>query len=160
MKADGKIWIFYGNGQGKSAAGLGAAINAAANGAEAVVIQFLKGQYNEDFVKRFEPELKIFRTARREKRFTELDENEKGEEIINIRNGLSLARKFLTTDSCDILVMDEVTGLINEGLITEEELEEILVKKAEHQTIILTGTILPEKMVPMCDNIINVRREK
>ncbi len=160
MKADGKIWVFYGNGQGKSAAGLGAALDAAANGAEAVIIQFLKGQYNEDFVKRFEPELKVFRTARSEKRFTELDENEKSEEVINIRNGLSLARKFLTTDSCDLLVLDEVTGLINEGLIIEDELEEILVKKAEHQTIILTGTTLPEQVSAMCDNVIHVTREK
>ncbi|MCR4782734.1 MAG: cob(I)yrinic acid a,c-diamide adenosyltransferase [Lachnospiraceae bacterium] len=160
MKQDGKIWIFYGNGQGKSAAGMGAALDAAANGHEAVVIQFLKGQYSEEFMKRFEPELKVFRTARNEKSFTELSEEERSEEVINIRNGLSLARKFLTTDACELLVLDEVTGLINEGLIIEEELEDILLKKKENQTVILTGTILPEGAVEMCDNIINVTREK
>ena len=160
MKQDGNIWIFYGNGQGKSAAGLGAAVDAAANGHDAVVIQFLKGQYSEEYMKKFEPELKIFRTARNEKRFTELTDEEKREDILNIRNGLSLARKFLTTDACELLVLDEVIGLINEGIIVEEELEDILLKKKEYQTIIMTGTILPEKVAAMCHNIINVSREK
>ena len=42
---------------------------------------------------------------------------------MNIRNGLNFARKVLTTDGCDVLILDEVLGLIDKGILTVEELK-------------------------------------
>jgi cob(I)alamin adenosyltransferase len=160
VKQDGKVWAFYGNGQGKSSAALGAALDAASNGSNAVIIQFLKSQFSEEYIKRCEPELKIFRTARHNRSFSELDNEEQKEESGNIRNGMLLARKFLTTDDCGTLVLDEVLGLIKEGIIDCQELIDILLKKSDDQTLIITGTILPDELKEYCDNIISFTREK
>ncbi len=160
MVHDCKIWAYYGNGHGKSAAAIGDAISLASDENSVVLIQFLKPQYSESYVKRFEPEFKIFRTARNEKCFSELDKQEKEEEIENIRNGISLARKFLVTDGCQILVLDEVLGIIDEGIITEDNLIELLKEKQEEQTVIMTGTIITDRISQICDHIVNVIKEK
>ena len=59
----GKITVFSGDGKGKTAAALGIALDAAADGKTVVVIQFLKGKglAEAEFCKRMEPEIKIFR---------------------------------------------------------------------------------------------------
>ena len=44
---------------------------------------------------------------------------------MNIRNGLNFARKVLTTDGCDVLILDEVLGLIDKGILTVEELKSV-----------------------------------
>ncbi|MEE1041903.1 MAG: cob(I)yrinic acid a,c-diamide adenosyltransferase, partial [Lachnospiraceae bacterium] len=44
MEEQGKLIVFSGEGRGKTAAALGLALQAAADGKTAVVIQFLKGK--------------------------------------------------------------------------------------------------------------------
>ena len=50
----------------------------------------------------------------------ELPEEKKQEEIQNIRNGIGFAKKVLTTGECDLLILDEVLGLVEKDIITEE----------------------------------------
>ena len=59
----GRIQIFSGEGHGKSPAALGRAIQKACEGEYVVIIQFLKGRglTESEFLKRLEPEIKIFR---------------------------------------------------------------------------------------------------
>lgn len=59
----GRIQIYSGEGHGKSPAALGRAIQSACEGEYVVIIQFLKGRglTESEFVKRLEPEIKIFR---------------------------------------------------------------------------------------------------
>lgn len=59
----GIVHIYTGDGRGKSPAALGRAVQAAAAGEQVVIIQFLKGKGLEDteFVRRLEPEIKLFR---------------------------------------------------------------------------------------------------
>ena len=48
----GKITVFSGEGRGKTAAALGTALDAAAEGKTAVIIQFLKGKANRNVTTR------------------------------------------------------------------------------------------------------------
>ena len=61
----GMIQIYSGEGHGKSPAALGRAIQTACIGENVVIIQFLKGRglIESEFVKRLEPEIKIFRAG-------------------------------------------------------------------------------------------------
>lgn len=49
---EGLVQIYSGEGHGKSAAALGRALQAACNGENVVIIRFLKGMQNDDFLKR------------------------------------------------------------------------------------------------------------
>ncbi|MBP7059339.1 MAG: cob(I)yrinic acid a,c-diamide adenosyltransferase [Lachnospiraceae bacterium] len=158
--SEGKILAIYGTGQGKSAAAIGKAIATAEMGENVVVIQFLKGLYSEEYLNRLEPEIRFFRFERSEKAFSDLTGHEQKEEEVNIRNGLFFARKVLTTDECKMLILDEVLGIVSEGLITEEELIGLFKAKNSEQEIILTGTNLTESVRNACDVVMNISKEK
>lgn len=156
----GRIQIFAGKGQGKSSAALGKAVLAAASGQRVVIIQFLKGNgLNESqFQRRLEPEIKIFRFEKSDCLFQELTEEKQTEEVRNIRNGFHFARKVLCTGECDLLVLDEVLGLVENGIVEEAELKSILETRSLHTDIILTGTELSDGIAQMADSISNVER--
>lgn len=57
----GIIQVYSGEEYDKSAMVLGRAIQIASTGRDVVIINFLKRNQNEAFLKRMEPEIKIFR---------------------------------------------------------------------------------------------------
>ncbi|MDD6194060.1 MAG: cob(I)yrinic acid a,c-diamide adenosyltransferase [Lachnospiraceae bacterium] len=156
----GSIQIYYGEGRGKSSAALGNAIRSAGDGKSAYVVQFMKGQLNSEFLKRLEPEVKVFRFERCAEGFDAMSEEEKQEQKMNIQNGLNFAKKALVTGECDLLVLDEVLGLVEEGMSTVEQIVEILRAKSLYTDVILTGRNCPEQIYQMADSVLNIVPEK
>ncbi len=154
----GMIQIYSGEGHGKSPAALGRAVQAACRGEYVVIIQFLKGRglTESEFAKRLEPEIKIFRFEKSTEDFSLLSEEHKTEEKQNIRNGLNFARKILNTGECSLLILDEVLGLIDNGIITVEELKTLLAGKPEEMEIIMTGITLNDEVCALADNVTKV----
>lgn len=145
----GKLQVYCGSGRGKTTAAIGQAIREASRGKSVFIVQFLKGRQPEEisFVQRLEPEIKLFRFQRREAGFAELTEKEQQEEIMNMKNGLDFARKVLATGECDVLILDEILGLVEYGIATAEEIRTLLKERHEDQDMIFTGvTICPEIM--------------
>lgn len=156
----GIIQIYYGEGQGKTSAALGNAIRKASNGQSAYVVQFMKGQLDTEYLTRLEPEVKVFRFERCSEGFDALDEAEKQEKKQNIQNGLNFAKKALVTGQCDMLVLDEVLGLVKEGMATEDQILEVLQAKSLYTDVILTGRDSLPRVFDMADNILNIVPEK
>ena len=138
----GMIYIYSGEGHGKSPAALGRALQTACKGENVVIIRFLKGRglSDSDFVKRLEPEIKIFRFEKSDENFVNLSEERKAEEIGNIKNGLNFAKKVMNTDECSLLILDEVLELLDNDIISVQELRTLLLCKPEGMDIIMTGT--------------------
>lgn len=151
----GKIQIFTGKGHGKTPAALGEALVAAAKGEHVVVIQFLKGHGLENiyFQKRLEPEIKLFRFEKSDCDFMQLPEEKKRDEIRNIRNGLNFAKKVLSTGECDLLILDEVLGLVDNGIISEEDLKGVLRAQQDETDVVLTGISMSEEMCRLADTV-------
>lgn len=152
----GLIHVYSGEGQGKSAAALGRALQVASAGKNVVIINFLKGNQNEEFLKRMEPEIKIFRFEKSEEEFSQLSEERQQDEISNIKNGLNFAKKVLTTGECSLLILDEVLGLIDNGIISIEDLQYILEAKSDDVGIILTGIHLNDDICKLVDEIFKI----
>lgn len=157
--ADGLVYIYAGDGRGKSPAAIGRAVQAAVAGKNVVIIQFLKGKGLEDsdFLRRMEPEIKLFRFEKSDANFEQLPEDRKQEEISNIRNGMNFARKVLVTGECDLLILDEVLGLIEKGIITVEDLKNILACR-EDTSVILTGIKLDDEICSLADEVSRIER--
>lgn len=158
----GEIGIYSGDGHGKSPAALGQAVMTAAAGGSVVIIQFLKGKGLEDseFIRRLEPEIKIFRFEKSDVNFDELSEEKKTEEILNIKNGLNYAKKVLTTGECELLILDEVLGLIDNRIITVQDLQEILSCKTEDTRIIMTGITMNDEVCMLADDVSRIETQK
>ena len=157
---EGYIQVYYGNGQGKSSAAIGQAIRVANGGGSVCLIRFLKEPVSADFVSRLEPEIKIFRFEHTLGAFDDLTEEERKEERQNILNGISFARKVLVTGECDLLILDEVLGAVNIGILEEEELLSALAMRSGSTAVILTGRELPPHVAEIADSIINIVQER
>ena len=158
----GILQIYYGEGHGKTTAAIGNAMSLAAHGKQAVIIQFLKGinETNQTFFKRLEPEIKYFNFSRNRAWFTALGETEKQEEAINQLNGFHYAKKVISTGACDCIVLDELLGLDNLGIVSFEEIRQALINRPEDMTVICTGRVLDERFRELADEIYNIEVEK
>ncbi|MCI9319550.1 MAG: cob(I)yrinic acid a,c-diamide adenosyltransferase [Lachnospiraceae bacterium] len=159
--ANGMVYIYAGDGRGKSPAAIGRAVQAAVAGKNVVIIQFLKGRGLEDsdFLRRMEPEIKLFRFEKSDENFEQLPEEKKREEIVNIKNGMNFAKKVLATGECDLLILDEVLGLIEKEIITVEDLKNMLVCR-EDTSVILTGIKLSDEICFLADEISKIEMIK
>ena len=155
------IHIYTGDGRGKSPAALGRAVQAAASGEQVVIIQFLKGKGLEDteFVRRMEPEIKLFRFEKSDENYEELPEEKKAEEIMNIRNGRNFANKVLSTGECNLLILDEVLGLLDKNIIDVEDLKNLLAQRGDTD-IILTGISLNDEVCILADEVSKIETLK
>ena len=74
--AKGLVNIYAGDGKGKSPAALGRALQDAMEGKSVVVLQFLKGNgmKSQDFLRRMEPEIKLFCFEKSDESYENLSE--------------------------------------------------------------------------------------
>lgn len=154
--------IFCGDGKGKSMAALGKAMLAASHGKSVMIIQFLKEKESEntEFFRRLEPEIKLFRFERSEKCYLDMSEEEREEEKLNIRNGLNFARKVLGTQGCDVLILDEVLGLLDTEIVSEENILELMDLKNEEMDLILTGLYQAPELWDRADEVTVMEKKK
>lgn len=159
--AEGLIYIYAGDGRGKSPAAIGRAVQAAVEGKRVVIIQFLKGRGlgDSDFLRRMEPEIKLFRFEKLDENFEELSEEQKAEEVSNIRNGMNFARKVLATGECDLLILDEVLGLVEKGIVSVDDLKTML-ECREATSVILTGIKLSDEICVLADEVSKIETVK
>ena len=155
----GMIYIYSGEGHGKSPAAYGRALQTACRGEDVVIIRFLKerGLSNSEYVKRLEPEIKIFRFEKSDENFRSLSEERKAEEIYNIKNGLNFAKKVMNTDECSLLILDEVLELLDIDIISVEELKNLLLCKPEEMDIIMTGATLNDDVCMLADEVTKIQ---
>lgn len=159
--AKGLIYIYAGDGRGKSPAAIGRAVQAAVEGKQVVLIQFLKGKGlgDSEFLRRMEPEIKVFRFEKSDENYEELSDEKKADENINIRNGMNFARKVLATGECDLLILDEVLGLVEKGIVSVGDLKAML-ECREDTSVILTGIKLNDEICVLADEVSKIETLK
>ena len=154
--------VYCGNGRGKTTLAMGQALRASSKGKSVIIIQFLKGNERRelDFLEELDQlDIKIFRFEKMEQCYEELNDQEKAEEKTNILNALNFARKVIATQECDFLLLDEILGLLDYGITTEEAIGEILKMKDESMHILLTGRTLPDSLRKYADSITTLTTE-
>lgn len=156
------VQVYYGDGKGKTTAAIGQCIRAAGLGHSVIIIQFLKGRDIEEysFLNKLEPQIKLFRFDKAKEVFDNLSEEEQNEEKKNLINGMNFARKVLETGECDTLVLDEVLGLLEYGIISIEDIIKLIQLRDDYYQLVLTGNHLPDELVPYVDSISRIEKIK
>lgn len=149
------VQIYYGNGKGKTTAAMGQSIRAASKGLRTIVIQFLKGKDSQEFsyLKKLEPDIKLFRFEKAEEFYGELLPEEQEEERKNIINGFNFARKVLNAGECDMLVLDEVLGLVDLGIISIDDIIDLINLRDDYFKLVMTGMNMPPELEEYADMI-------
>ena len=68
----------------------------------------------------------------------------------------SFAKKVLSTGECELLILDEVLGLLDNGILSFEDLKTIIESKSEDVDIILTGSRMCDEICQIADEIYNI----
>lgn len=154
--AGGMVYVYTGEGEGKTTNALGLALRAVGHGYRVIIIQFMKGRkyIGEYKVKeRLAPEYEIHQFGR--------------EEFIDFRNpmpldyelaekGLEFAKEALRRKP-RILVLDEINLAAHFGIVKTEDILKLLEDIPEETTVVLTGRRAPEKLVERADLVTEMK---
>ncbi|MDO8600156.1 MAG: cob(I)yrinic acid a,c-diamide adenosyltransferase [bacterium] len=154
------IYVFTGNGKGKTTAALGQAIRAVGEGKRVLMIQFIKGPWKsgeDESAKLLAPNFKLLKTG---KGFVGImgDTLPREEHVKAAEEGLALAKKEIESGAWDIVILDEINNAVDLGLILKEKVLALL--QATHYklpTIILTGRNAPQDFIDIADLVTEMR---
>ena len=155
---EGRVEVYCGQGKGKTSCAIGHCIKAAGQAKQVIIVQFLKGKSTEeiDFIRRLEPEVQLFRFEKYDKEYKDLNEEEKKDQDHYIFNGLKYAKKVIDARQCDVLILDEVLGLLDLQIIKPSNLIELLEERSEELSVIMTGRSLPEELIGYVDAVYRI----
>ena len=154
------LYIFTGNGKGKTTYALGLALRAVGEGKRVLMVQFIKGPWKsgEDGV-----EIKgrgKFRIVKMGKGFVGIlgDTLPREEHERAAQDALAYAKKEVESGNWDILILDEVNNAIQLNLISKEKILEFIEwskDKLEH--LILTGRDAAPEVIDLADLVTEMK---
>jgi cob(I)alamin adenosyltransferase len=159
----GTIYLYTGEGGGKTANALGLALRCLGHGYKVVIIQFLKwwkntGEYK--FRNKFGPNYQIYQFGRKGwiglKNLDERDRKLTAE-------ALEFARNIVRQEKPRLLVLDEINLALDTKLLDVDEVIEFLKTVPKGTSVVLTGRRAPKELVKFADfvnEIIDVKHPK
>jgi cob(I)alamin adenosyltransferase len=156
----GYVQIYTGNGKGKTTAAIGQGVRAAGCGLKVIMVQFLKGSDTGELhsLKKLEPDFKIYRFERPRGFFWTLSDAEKLELKKDIDTGFEFCKNVVKNNECDMLIIDEMMGVLTNKLLTDEEVCDFIKNKPVGMELIMTGRNVPEKIAE-CANLITEMKD-
>lgn len=157
---EGYFHIYTGNGKGKTTAALGIAFRAMGHGLKTYVGQFMKGQYcgEHEAARRVAPLVTIERYGG--KRFALRGNAPQDDDIRMAKEGLRRARKAILSEAYDIAVLDEIITACSFGLITLEEMLEVVALRPSGVELVFTGRNAPPELIERADLVTEMKEIK
>ncbi len=162
----GLVQVFWGNGKGKTTAALGQALRCLGRGFKVHLIQFMKGgiKTEKDFEEYGElialKKFKNFSVQRFGLKEWVIGKP-KPEHIKQAIHALEAAKNSAGSKKFDIVIVDEILYAIQMGLLSEENVLELISAKAANVELILTGSHKPfEKIFEKADLVTEIKKWK
>lgn len=162
MEKKGLIIVHTGEGKGKTTAALGLAIRAWGDGLRILILQFIKGgwKYGEmetiEKLAKLEGRIELRRLGKGFQR----QADDKAEHIKAAQEALSEARLEMKSGSYDMIILDEINYAVKFGLLTIDEVMELLNDKPEHLHLVLTGRDARPELVETADLVTEMKQIK
>ncbi len=150
----GIIVLLTGNGKGKSSSAMGMICRALGYNMKVALVRFLKGdqQTGEDLFLNNHPNIV---SAHMESGFTwdtqdkELDKQKATETWNN-------AKQFLNNSEISVVVLDEITYMINYQYLDESEILKVLSNRPKDQHVVITGRAASQGLIDASDTVSEV----
>ncbi|NOQ48313.1 MAG: cob(I)yrinic acid a,c-diamide adenosyltransferase [Methanococcoides sp.] len=152
----GMVYLYTGEGEGKSTSAFGLALRAVGHGYKVIIIQFMKdrkyiGEYK--IKDRLSPEYEIYQFGRKE--FINL-KNPEPEDYKLAAEALEFAKKAIQRGP-RLLILDEINLAAHFGILKTEDVLKLLEDIPEETTLVLTGRRAPKELIERADLVTEMR---
>ena len=155
------IHAYYGDGKGKSTAAAGAALRAAGNRMRVMYVQFLKTENTGERLALQSIDGITLTSCPLELKFTyEMDDRERQQVSMMYRGIFERAVSITLSDRYDMIVLDEVFDVINEGMLSESSVFEFISNAPNNSEIIMTGRKPPKRFIDAADYVTEFKKHK
>lgn len=158
----GCVQIYTGPGKGKTTAAIGLGIRAVGSGLKVDMVQLLKcsdcGELHS--LCKFDPDFKIHRFEKPRGFFWTLSDEEKQELKEDVKEGFEYCKKAAHDGSCDVLIIDEMMGALNNKLLNVDEVVDFIKNKPDEIEIVMTGRDVPQEIADVADLITEMKDVK
>ena len=157
----GLVHIYCGEGQGKTTCSVGLTVRACGYGLHVLFMQFLKsGDSSELKILKSLPGIDVLGTKPIKKFSFQMTEEEKEEtRQINAEQFADMV-KMLENDHYDMLVLDEVLGSIEAGLLDDQLIVNFLKNRPEQLEVVMTGRYPTAELEELADYVSRIDKVK
>ncbi len=154
----GYVQVYTGEGKGKTTAALGLALRAAGAGLKVYIGQFMKKRnYSElKSLQKFKDNIKTEQFGRQ--RF--IGQKIMKEDKLLAQEGLEKIKKIIQSGKYNLVILDEINVVLSYGLLSEDEVIEIIKAKPEAQEIVLTGRGASQRIMKLADLVTEMKQIK
>jgi cob(I)alamin adenosyltransferase len=154
----GIIVLLTGNGKGKSSSAMGMICRALGYEMKVALVRFLKGeqQTGEDLFLDSNPNVV---SAHMESGFTWNTQDQELDKKLANETWLE-AKKFLADPEVNLVVLDEITYMINYKYLDETSILKALSNRPEGQHVVITGRAASESIIEASDTVSEVKDVK
>lgn len=149
----GLVHIYTGDGKGKTTAAFGLAVRCASYGKKVVVYQFLKSTPSGELCACEKIGIKVIRSAVTDKFWFAMTDEEKQQTKDRAKESLL----HIYDEPCCLLILDEVLCLADLGIISVQELIDIVKNKPNSTELVLTGRGMPDEITDLADYISEIK---
>ena len=150
----GIIVLLTGNGKGKTSSAMGMICRALGYDMKVGLVRFLKGdqQTGEDLFLDNHPNIV---SAHMESGFT-WDTQDKKLDKQKATETWSKAKQFLTNPEISVVVLDEITYMVNYKYVNESEILTVLSNRPKDQHVVITGRAASQGLIDASDTVSEV----
>jgi cob(I)alamin adenosyltransferase len=145
----GLVHVYTGNGKGKTTAALGLALRAIGHGWRVYMLQFMKGSKNYGEIiaaGRYLPGFTIVQSGL--ETFVSKEEPARADLDLALA-GLELAKKVISKNQYDLVILDEINVALDFKLIPLEEVVKLIQNKPPAMELVLTGRYAPKEIISL-----------
>lgn len=158
----GLVQIYTGDGKGKTTAAIGQAVRAAGRGQRVVVIQFLKegerGTGEDKGISRSMLPIVLRRFG--EDMMGKVSDKRRARVAAKVAEGFAYAETNLERNRVDMLVLDEVSHIVNLGLTSADAVLDLIKAKPADVEIVMTGRDMPQALLDAADLVTEMKSVK
>lgn len=155
------IHIYYGDGKGKTTAAVGLAVRAAGCGLRVLFVQFLKTDSSGERSVLGKLDNVTLTNCPLNLKFTfDMTDAEKHRTAVLYRNIFERSAATALSDRYDMIVLDEIFDVINEGMLTEAQVYEFITNAPNSIEIVMTGNNPSQRFLAEADYITEMKKHK
>ena len=153
MEQTGLVYLYYGDGKGKTTAAMGLALRALGSGKRVAVLQFLKGGQSGEIPLLEQLGAKLYRGKAGQKFVFQMNDAEKAETRALQNANLAAAM----AEPADLLVLDEAGSAWELDMVDKALLQQAVLQRPAGQECVLTAHAAPQWMLDAADYVTEMK---